>query len=57
MPVETHAFLSASSSKRWLNCPMLPRLEASYQSRDTAFTREGTEADDCSTPPGQCEYL
>ncbi|NYS33099.1 DUF2800 domain-containing protein [Streptococcus danieliae] len=44
MPVETHAFLSASSSKRWLNCPMLPRLEASYQSRDTTFTREGTEA-------------
>lgn len=42
MPVETHALLSASSSHRWLHCPMLPRLEAEEPSKDTVYTQEGT---------------
>ncbi|MGT2755400.1 DUF2800 domain-containing protein [Streptococcus ovis] len=42
MPVETHALLSASSAHRWLQCPMLPRLEAGEPSRDTVYTQEGT---------------
>lgn len=44
MPVENHALLSASSAHRWLQCPMLPRLEAEFPSRDTVYTREGTSA-------------
>lgn len=48
MPVENHALLSASSAHRWLYCPMLPRLEAEYPSRDTVYTREGTSAHELS---------
>lgn len=48
MPVENHALLSASSAHRWLYCPMLPRLEADYPSRDTVYTREGTSAHELS---------
>lgn len=48
MPVENHALLSASSAHRWLYCPMLPRLEAEYPSRDTVYTREGTAAHELS---------
>lgn len=48
MPVENHALLSASSAHRWLYCPMLPRLEAEYPSKDTVYTREGTAAHELS---------
>ncbi|HER1720131.1 TPA: DUF2800 domain-containing protein, partial [Streptococcus pyogenes] len=48
MPVENHALLSASSAHRWLYCPMLPRLEADYPSRDTVYTQEGTSAHELS---------
>lgn len=48
MPVENHALLSASSAHRWLYCPMLPRLEAEYPSRDTIYTQEGTSAHELS---------
>lgn len=48
MPVGDHALLSASSAHRWLYCPMLPRLEAAYPSRDTIYTREGTCAHELS---------
>lgn len=48
MPVETHALLSASSSHRWLHCPMLPRLEAEEPSRDTVYAQEGTCAHELS---------
>ncbi|MBF0778153.1 DUF2800 domain-containing protein [Streptococcus cuniculi] len=48
MPVENHALLSASSAHRWLYCPMLPRLEAEYPSRDTVYTQEGTAAHELS---------
>lgn len=43
-----HAFLSASSSHRWLFCPMLPALEADYHNKDTVYTREGTAAHELS---------
>lgn len=48
MPVETHALLSASSSHRWLRCPMLPRLEAEVPNRNTVYTQEGTCAHELS---------
>lgn len=48
MPVENHALLSASSAHRWLYCPMLPRLEAEFPSRDTVYTQEGTSAHELS---------
>lgn len=48
MPVETHALLSASSSHRWLHCPMLPRLEADEPSKNTVYTQEGTCAHELS---------
>ena len=48
MPVGDHALLSASSAHRWLYCPMLPRLEVAYPSRDTIYTREGTCAHELS---------
>ncbi|MCK1226707.1 DUF2800 domain-containing protein [Streptococcus uberis] len=45
MPVENHALLSASSAHRWLQCPMLPRLEEKEnQRRDTFYTLQGTAA-------------
>lgn len=48
MPVENHALLSASSSHRWLHCPMLPRLEAEILSKNTVYTQEGTCAHELS---------
>lgn len=39
-----HAFLSASSSSKWLNCPVSAQLEATFPNTDTVYTREGTEA-------------
>ena len=39
-----HAFLSASSSSKWLNCPVSATLEATFPNTDTVYTREGTQA-------------
>lgn len=39
-----HALLSASSSKKWLNCPPSARLEEQFANPDTVYTREGTLA-------------
>jgi hypothetical protein len=39
-----HAFLSASSSHRWLNCPPSARLCESYEDRANSFAAEGTAA-------------
>jgi hypothetical protein len=39
-----HAFLSASSSHRWLNCPPSARLCESYEDRASSFAAEGTAA-------------
>lgn len=39
-----HALLSASSSKKWLNCPPSARLEEQFPDTETVYTREGTLA-------------
>lgn len=39
-----HAFLSASASKRWLNCPPSARLCESYDDVESDFAAEGTDA-------------
>ncbi len=40
----THAYLSASSSYRWLNCPPIVALEQNYPNKNTVYTLEGTAA-------------
>lgn len=39
-----HAFLSASSSHRWLECPPSAKLCAEHPSRGTPFSHQGTDA-------------
>ncbi|WP_305150970.1 DUF2800 domain-containing protein [uncultured Dubosiella sp.] len=39
-----HAYLSASSSSKWLNCPVSARLESTFPNTDTVYTQEGTLA-------------
>ena len=39
-----HAFLSASSSNRWINCPPSARLCESYSDTASEYAREGTQA-------------
>ncbi len=39
-----HAFLSASSSHRWLNCPPSARLSESYADKSSSYAVEGTDA-------------
>ena len=40
----THAVLSASSSKRWLNCPPSAKLNAEIPDITTEYAKEGTDA-------------
>lgn len=40
----SHAVLSPSSAKRWINCPPSARINAEAPQRDTVYTREGTLA-------------
>ena len=40
----THAVLSASSSKRWLNCPPSAKLNAEISDITTEYVKEGTDA-------------
>lgn len=40
----SHALLSASSSKRWLNCPPSARLCAEVEDTTSEYAKEGTEA-------------
>lgn len=40
----SHALLSASSSKRWLNCPPSARLSDNYEDKVSDFAAEGTDA-------------
>lgn len=40
----SHAYLSASSSHRWLICPPIIAVEAGIADKQTSFTLEGTEA-------------
>lgn len=48
MPVETHAYLSASSAHRWLICPPLVALESKIEDRQSTYTLEGTAAHELS---------
>ena len=45
-----HAFLSPSSSHRWLNCTPSAKLESEFENKVTTATKEGTEAH------AWCEY-
>ena len=40
----SHAILSPSSAKRWINCPPSARINAEAPQQDTAYTLEGTLA-------------
>lgn len=40
----THAVLSASSSKQWLNCPPSAKLNAEIPDITTEYAKEGTDA-------------
>lgn len=39
-----HAYLSCSSSDRWLNCTVAPSMEAKFSDEGSSFASEGTEA-------------
>lgn len=39
-----HAFLSASSSHRWLCCTPSAKLEENFENESSVFAEEGTEA-------------
>lgn len=39
-----HAFLGASSSNRWINCPPSARLCESYEDKGSDYAAEGTDA-------------
>lgn len=47
---EKHALLSASASKRWLNCPPSVRLEEGFPNESSVYAAEGTFAHEL------CEY-
>ena len=40
----SHAILSPSSAKRWINCPPSAKINAEAPQNDTVYTREGTLA-------------
>lgn len=40
----SHAYLSCSSSHRWLNCTVAPSMEAKFSDEGSSFASEGTEA-------------
>lgn len=44
--VRAHALLSASGSKKWLNCPPSARLEETFKDEDSEASKEGTKAHD-----------
>lgn len=39
---DSHAYLSASSSSRWIHCSISPRLEAPFPNKSSIFAEEGT---------------
>ena len=41
---DTHAFLSASSSERWIHCPPSARLSEGYEDKGSSYAAEGTDA-------------
>lgn len=40
----THAYLSASSAHRWLNCTAAPAFEANFPNETSPYAEEGTLA-------------
>lgn len=50
MPPSKHALLSASSSKRWINCPPSARLCERVKEHQSSFAKQGTDAHEL------CEY-
>lgn len=50
MPPKGHAVLSASSARRWLNCPPSARLCENYDDKSSDYAAEGTDAH------ALCEY-
>ncbi|MCI6360585.1 MAG: DUF2800 domain-containing protein [Eubacterium coprostanoligenes] len=50
MPPSKHALLSASSSKRWINCPPSARLCERIKEHNSSFAKQGTDAHEL------CEY-
>ncbi len=48
--MRNHALLSASSSKRWLNCPPSAKLCAEVEDTTSEYAKEGTDAHEL------CEY-
>lgn len=50
MPPKGHAVLSASSAKRWINCPPSARLCENYDDKSSDYAAEGTDAH------ALCEY-
>ena len=40
----SYAFLSASGSKKWLNCPASARLESKVQEEEKSYSKKGTIA-------------
>lgn len=50
MPPKAHAFLSASSSHRWLNCPLSAMLCETYENKGSDYATEETDAHSL------CEY-
>ena len=51
MAAEAHAFLSASSSDRWLHCPPSAKLCAQADDKGSTYAQEGTDAH------AVCEFL
>ncbi len=39
-----HAFLSASSAKRWISCPPSAKLQEQYEDKGSAYAEQGTDA-------------
>lgn len=46
----SHAYLSPSSSERWINCPPSMKLSEEFQEEASSYAKEGTEAHSL------CEY-
>ena len=43
-----HAKLSASGSKKWLNCPLSVKLESKIPNESSTYAEEGTKAHELS---------
>ena len=48
--MSAHAFLSASGSSKWLNCPPSARLESHFPDKGSEYAAEGTLAHEVAVP-------